>query len=91
MALDDIMLYDLNKKMWTAVCQMGCRPEGRWNAAISYCQENEILYVFGGSSYNGTCRSDVYFATFKNSEIEQNKIEYKAAINEVKRSIRTRN
>ena len=38
MTLDDIMLFDFELHQWTAVCQMGSRPEPRWSAAINYVE-----------------------------------------------------
>ena len=35
-SLDDIMIYDLETQVWTAVCQRGWRPEARWAQAVSY-------------------------------------------------------
>ena len=90
MALDDIMLFNIANRQWTAVCQMGCRPEGRWNGAIEYCEDTQALYIYGGGSYNGMCRSECFVATFDAQKIQDFKLEYKAAINEVKRGQRVR-
>jgi hypothetical protein len=48
MALDDIMLFDFAKSEWVAVLQMGIQPEGRWSCALSYNEEKQRLFVFGG-------------------------------------------
>ena len=34
--LDDLMLYDFGNNCWTAILQMGSRPEGRYNAGMYY-------------------------------------------------------
>jgi len=35
-SLDDIMLYNIQECVWTAVSQRGWRPEARWSSAIAY-------------------------------------------------------
>ena len=39
--LDDIVMFDFEKKRWEAVNQLGTRPEGRWSASIVYDQNTE--------------------------------------------------
>ena len=35
-SLDDIMLFNLQSREWTAVAQRGFPPEARWATAIAY-------------------------------------------------------
>ena len=35
-SLDDIMLFNLEERVWTCVAQRGWRPEARWSSAIAY-------------------------------------------------------
>ena len=59
-SLDDIMLYSLEERVWTAVSQRGWRPEARWSSAIAYHEQAQQLFIFGGTGQNGSCRNDVY-------------------------------
>ena len=39
--LADLMLFDLDERVWTAVSQRGWRPEARWSSAIAYHEQME--------------------------------------------------
>ena len=39
-SLDDIMLFNLEQRVWTAVSQRGWRPEARWSSAIAFNEQN---------------------------------------------------
>lgn len=58
--LDDIMLFNLATREWSAVAQRGWRPEARWSSAICYNESSQQLFIFGGSGANGSCRAEVF-------------------------------
>lgn len=72
-SLDDIMLFNLKDRVWSAVSQSGWRPEARWSAAIAYHEQAQQLYIFGGTGHNGSCRNDVYCC-----ELNPNRAGYKS-------------
>jgi len=69
--LDDIMVFDFKLKVWTAVLQHGSRPEGRWSAGMFYSDEQ--LFVFGGGSYAGTVKGDVFVCDFNEEKVQEMK------------------
>ena len=71
--LDDIMLFDLKERVWTAVSQRGWRPEARWSSAIAYHEQTQQLFIFGGTGHYGSCRNDVYCC-----ELNPNRASYKS-------------
>ena len=81
--LDDMMLFKLSTREWSAVSQRGWRPEPRWSSAIAYNELTSQLFIFGGTGSNGSCRNDVY-----SCELDPNRQNFKfseltAQINEV--------
>ena len=71
-SLDDIMLFNLEERVWSAVAQRGWRPEPRWSSAIAYHEQQQQLFVFGGTGKNGSCRNEVYVC-----ELNPNRASYK--------------
>lgn len=70
------MLFDLEKRVWSAVIQRGWRPEARWSSAIAFSEQSQQLFIFGGTGANGSCRNDVFCcelnsnrASFKYNEL----------------------
>ena len=59
-SLDDIMLFKFETMEWMAVAQRGWRPEARWASAITYHEQMQQLFIFGGSGANGSCRNEVF-------------------------------
>lgn len=71
-SLDDIMLFNLATRVWTAVSQRGWRPEARWSAAIAYHEQTKQLFIFGGTGTSGSCRNDVYCC-----ELDPNRVSFR--------------
>ena len=85
MALDDLMLYDFEHNYWSAICQYGVKPSGRWGAAMTYTEDTEQLYIFGGGSNLGVCGNAIYCCEFNDKKIKELKEEYWLAYNEAQR------
>ena len=76
-SMDDIMLFNLQSREWTAVAQRGWRPDARWSAGLCYSESQDQLYLFGGTGARGSCRVEVYCcdlsanrSSFKLSELQ---------------------
>ena len=82
--LNDICLFDFETFEWTSVAQFGFLPVGRWNSAIAFSEENQQLFIFGGSSHKGGCKNDIYVCDFNHSRVRSLESEYKRAAEEVK-------
>jgi hypothetical protein len=83
MALDDIMLFDIENTTWIAVCQMGYRPEGRWSAAVSYEESTQQLFIFGGCGQTGTVQGTVYYCELNQKEVDRVKSKYRQTVDDV--------
>jgi hypothetical protein len=62
--------------------QLGNRPEGRWSAAMYY--KDDTLYIFGGGSYTGILRGQLYACTFNPEIIDEYETAYRKTIEDVK-------
>ena len=79
--LDDIMVFDFALKVWTAVLQHGSRPVGRWSAGMYYSDEQ--LFVFGGGSYAGTVKGDVFVCDFNAEKVSELKSQYRKVMEDL--------
>lgn len=74
-ALNDICVFNINKREWEPLCMFGQMPCSRWshitvpvssNSRDKFGllnEQNDTLFVFGGINLNSYCRSAIY--TFK--------------------------
>lgn len=60
-ALNDIILFDINKKLWSTIVQYGFKPSGRWNTSLCVDDISERVYIFGGANHEeGFCSNALY-------------------------------
>eukprot|EP00347_Sterkiella_histriomuscorum_P003927 403362402 len=69
-AINDIVLYNLNTKCWENFDQFGFKPEPRWNTSIVYDELQDKLILFGGSNLQGFCTNHLYILEMKQDTID---------------------
>jgi len=82
--LNDICLFNFETFEWTTVAQMGfCPPIGRWSATLTYSEETQQLFIFGGSSHKGGCKNDIYCCELNPNRIREKETEFRKALDDV--------
>jgi hypothetical protein len=69
-SLNDYVLFNIKAMQWESIEQYGFRPDGRWNASISYDQNDDKLFIFGGSNLKGYFRNDIYSFEMKSERMD---------------------
>ena len=57
---DDTWLYDIKQKKWYSIAVNGTKPIARSSHAITYCEDNNIIALFGGVTRNGSQQEMVH-------------------------------
>ncbi len=81
--LNDICLFSFETFEWTTVAQMGFCPVGRWNASMTYSEETQQLFIFGGSSHKGGCKNDIYCFELNPNRVREKEAEFRKALDDV--------
>ena len=61
-ALNDICIFNLNKKEWVAVAMYGRMPCSRWSHVVlpNRSHNADQVFVFGGMNLNNYCKAELY-------------------------------